>query len=59
MFLCRDEYEMVLFRAASLLTFSGTLRISEVTASGKNDKARAVLQWQDVRVEDRMVQILI
>ena len=58
-FLCRDEYEMVLFKAASLLMFFGALRISKVVASGKNEKARVALQWQDVRVEDRMVQIPI
>ena len=41
----------------SLLTFFGTLRISEVVASGKGDMAKVVLQWQDVRVVDGMVRI--
>ena len=44
---------------ASLMTFIGTLRISEVVASGKNDKSRLAVQWQDVKVEEGKVQIPI
>ena len=57
--MCRDEYKTVLFKTTSLLMFFGALRISEVVASGKNNKARVALQWQDVRIEDGMVWILI
>ena len=42
--ICRAEYEATLFRAASLLTFFGTLRISEIVAVGKGDMTRMALQ---------------
>ena len=57
--LCRDSYEIALFKAASLITFFGALRISEVVASGKEDRSRVALQWQDVTVLDGKVQIFI
>ena len=57
--LCRDEYERILFKAASLLMFFGALRISKVVASRRNDKSRLALQWQDIRVKDGKVQIFI
>ena len=50
---------MVLFKATPLMAFFGALRISKVVASGKNDKSRLALQWQDVMVEDGRVQIFI
>ena len=57
--LCRDDYEVTLFKAASLLTFFRALRISEVVASGKGDRIKVALQWQEVRVVDGVVQIYI
>ena len=57
--MCREKYEMVLFKVASLMTVFGALRIREAAASRKNDKARLALQWQDVKVEDGKVQIFI
>ena len=42
-----------------MLTFFGAFRISEVVASGKENKSRIALQWQDVKIEDEKVRILI
>ena len=38
-------YEAVLFQAASLLTFFGTLRISEVVATGKGNATKVTLYY--------------
>ena len=57
--LCRDDYETVLFKVASLLTFFGALRISEVVATGKGDTSKLVLQWQNVRLVAGSIQIHI
>ena len=57
--ICRDEYEAVLFRATSLLTFFGALWIIEVIASGKGDLTRVALQWHDVRLDRDLVRIHI
>ena len=38
--LCRDAYETSLFQAASLVTFFGACRISEVVAGGRSDKSQ-------------------
>ena len=57
--LCRDEYEISLFHAASLIAFFGALRISELVAQGKADKVRAALQWGDVKVQGARVELLI
>ena len=47
--------EDALFQVASLLTFFGLLRISEVVASGRGDASRLALQWHNIiLVKDTM-----
>ena len=48
--LCRDEYEASLFQAATLVTFWGAFRISEVIAGGKSDRSHVALQLSDVQL---------
>ena len=57
--ICRDTFEVALFRAASLLTFFGALRISEVVAAGKGNASTLALQWHDVMLEEDSVRIHI
>ena len=57
--ICRDEYEVSLFRAATLLTFFAALQISQVVAGGKRDGSRAALQRADVQMEDGVVRLHI
>ncbi|KAJ7319961.1 hypothetical protein JRQ81_019472 [Phrynocephalus forsythii] len=54
--MCRDSYEVTLFKSAAMLTFLGAFRISEPVASGREDRSRAALQITDMRVEqDRAI----
>lgn len=46
--ICANEYEVSLFRAASLLAFFGAFRIGELVAACKTDESRAALQLSDV-----------
>ena len=57
--MCRDKYEIRLFHAASLIAFFSFLRISELVAGGKVDKAKLALQWWDVKVPEGRVKLLI
>uniref|UniRef100_A0ABM5GF58 Uncharacterized protein isoform X1 n=1 Tax=Pogona vitticeps TaxID=103695 RepID=A0ABM5GF58_9SAUR len=57
--ICRDEYEVSLFRAAALVMFFAALRISEVVAGGKGDRSRAALQMADVQNEDGAMRLHI
>ena len=57
--ICRDEYEVSLFRSAALVMFFAALRISEVVAGGRGDRSRAALQMADVQTEDGAMQLHI
>ena len=57
MLLCRDEYEKALFNSASLIAFFGALRIRELVAGNKADKSKLALQWKNVKVLDRRVEL--
>ena len=57
--ICRDEYEVALFRATGLLTFFAALRISEVVAGSKGDESRTALQLADVQLRDGVMRLHI
>ena len=53
--ICRDNYEVALFRATSLVAFLCALRVSEVVAAGKEDRVQAALQKDDMQIVERKV----
>ncbi|XP_078240222.1 integrase/recombinase xerD homolog [Pogona vitticeps] len=57
--ICKDGYEKVLFRAASLVAFFGAMRISELVALSKSDDSRSALQRADVRIQNDQIILRI
>ena len=58
-YICRDNFEIALFKAASLVAFLGARHVSEVVAASKADKWWAQLQKNDVRVVENRIFIHI
>lgn len=53
---CTSDYEVLLFKAAFVLTFSAALRISELVAA---NKSVANLEQSDVVVREDLVQVFV
>ena len=57
--ICRNNFEISLFRATFLVAFFGALWVSEVVAASKADKLQVALQKEDIQVVDSKIYIHI
>ena len=54
---CKDHYEILLFRPVTLLALFGALRVSELVSASKVDKSKTALQVDGVVVSEDQIMI--